>query len=106
MSRPTSTSGLPRALRPFANGQFRLLAAALLCSLLSVGIWLVASVWQVIQLGGSASDLSTVAAGASLGLVLAVLLGGVVADRVRQRWILWPSNWCVAWATAWRHCSL
>ena len=105
MSQPT-TSGLPRALRPFANGQFRLLAAALLCSLLSVGIWLVASVWQVIQLGGSASDLSTVAAGASLGLVLAVLLGGVVADRVRQRWILWPSNWCVAWATAWRHCSL
>ena len=87
MSQPT-TSGLPRALRPFANGQFRLLAAALLCSLLSVGIWLVASVWQVIQLGGSASDLSTVAAGASLGLVLAVLLGGVVADRVRQRWIL------------------
>ena len=87
MSQPT-TSGLPRALRPFANGQFRLLAAALLCSLLSVGIWLVATVWQVIQLGGSASDLSTVAAGASLGLVLAVLLGGVVADRVRQRWIL------------------
>jgi len=79
---------LPRALRPFANGQFRLLAAALVFSMLSVGIWLVASVWQVIALGGSPTDLSFVALGASLGLVLSVLVGGVVADRVPQRLIL------------------
>jgi hypothetical protein len=56
--------------------------------LFSVGIWLVASVWQVIALGGSASDLSLVAFGSSLGLTMSVLIGGVVADRVPQRKIL------------------
>jgi MFS family permease len=79
---------LPRALRPFGNGQFRLLAGALVLSLLSVGVWVVASVWQVIQLGGSPADLSIVATGAGIGLVAAVLVGGVVADRVPQRRIL------------------
>ena len=79
---------LPRSLRPFRNLQYRWLTTALACSLFSVGIWLVASVWQVIQLGGSASDLSLVAFGSSLGLTLSVLVGGVVADRVPQRKIL------------------
>ncbi len=82
------TSGLPRALRPFANGEYRLLTSALLFSLLSVGIWLVASVWQLIQIGGTASDLSLVASCGALGLVASVLVGGAVADRVRQRLIL------------------
>lgn len=79
---------LPRALRPFRSLQYRWLTTALACSLCSVGIWLVASVWQVIELGGSASDLSLVAFGSSLGLTLSVLIGGVVADRVPQRKIL------------------
>ena len=73
---------------PFDSGQYRLLAGALVFSMLSVGIWLVASVWQVIALGGSPTDLSLVALGASLGLVLSVLIGGVVADRIPQRYIL------------------
>lgn len=88
MNVAASGSRLPRALLPFASGQYRLLAVALTCSMLSVGIWLVSSVWQVIQLGGSPADLSLVALGASLGLVLSVLIGGVVADRVPQRYIL------------------
>ncbi len=88
MAEQAAPTRLPRALRPFANGQFRLLAAALVLSLLSVGVWIVASVWQVIQLGGSPADLSIVATGAGIGLVLAVLVGGVVADRVPQRRIL------------------
>lgn len=83
-----TTRTLPRALRPFGNHQYRLLATALIASLLSVGIWLVASVWQVVELGGSPADLSVVATGASIGLVVSVLIGGVVADRVPQRLIL------------------
>ncbi len=82
------TSGLPRALRPFTNPQYRLLTSALLFSLLSVGIWLVASVWQLIRIGGTASDLSLVATGGALGLVFSVLIGGAVADRIPQRLIL------------------
>ncbi|WP_394552624.1 MFS transporter [Agromyces sp. MMS24-JH15] len=79
---------LPRALRPFGVAQYRLLAVALAASLLSAGAWLVAAVWQVVQLGGSPIDLSLVAVGSSLGLVVAVLFGGVAADRIPQRRIL------------------
>lgn len=79
---------MPRALRPFMSGQYRLLVVALAASLLSAGAWIVAAVWQVIELGGTPVDLSIVAVGASLGLVAAVLVGGVVADRVPQRRIL------------------
>ncbi|GAA2028589.1 tetracycline efflux MFS transporter Tet(V) [Agromyces tropicus] len=84
----STESRLPRALRPFISGQYRLLVVALAASLLSAGAWIVAAAWQVIELGGTPIDLSTVAVGASLGLVLAVLVGGVVADRVPQRRIL------------------
>ncbi|GAA1948055.1 MFS transporter [Agromyces allii] len=79
---------LPRALRPFEGAQYRLLALALAASLLSAGAWLVAAVWQVVELGGTPIDLSLVAVGSSLGLVLAVLIGGVAADRIPQRRIL------------------
>lgn len=85
---PPSTSRWPRALRPFEVGQYRTLVAALVMSLLGAGIWLVAVVWQVIALGGGPSDLSVVATGASVGLVAAVLLGGVAADRIPQKRIL------------------
>ncbi len=78
----------PRALRPFGNPQFRILALAVTMSLLGAGTWLVAVVWQVIQLGGGPADLSFVATGASLGLVAAVLVGGVAADRIPQKRIL------------------
>ncbi|MFF2372720.1 MFS transporter [Agromyces sp. NPDC058110] len=84
----TAETNLPRALRPFGVAQYRLLAVALAASLLSAGAWLVAAVWQVVELGGTPVDLSLVAVGSSLGLVLAVLIGGVAADRIPQRRIL------------------
>lgn len=84
----TDRPRLPRALRPFGAAQYRLLALALAASLLSAGAWLVAAVWQVVELGGTPVDLSFVAVGSSLGLVLAVLIGGVAADRIPQRRIL------------------
>lgn len=79
---------LPRALRPFGDPQYRFLVASLAFSLLASGVWIVAVVWQIIALGGGPSEVSLVATGSSVGLVLAVLFGGVVADRVAQRRIL------------------
>lgn len=79
---------VPRALRPFAVGRFRILAAALVISLLGSGAWLLALVFQVRDLGGSPSDLSFVAALNALGLLVALLIGGAVADRVPQKRIL------------------
>jgi MFS family permease len=79
---------LPRALRPFRHRDYQLLASSGAASLLADGLWLVALVWQVIGLGGGPSDLSLVATASSLGLVMAVLLGGVAADRLSKRALL------------------
>ncbi|NQX26906.1 MFS transporter [Microbacteriaceae bacterium VKM Ac-2854] len=83
-----TTTSLPRALRPFVDPIYRLLVTSLAFSLLASGVWIVAVVWQIIALGGGPSEVSLVATGSSVGLVLAVLFGGVVADRVPQRRIL------------------
>ncbi len=85
---PIPWARLPRALKPFRLGQYRLLAAALTLSLLGAGMWIVAVVWQVIALGGGPVDLSMVATGGAIGMLVAVLFGGVLADRVPQRNIL------------------
>ncbi len=79
---------LPRAARPFLFGQYRRLTLALALSLFGAGVWLVAIVWQVIELDGGPLELSVVATGSSIGLIAAVLFGGVVADRVPQKRIL------------------
>jgi MFS family permease len=79
---------IPRAVRPFLHRQYRLLVGALSFSLFGGGVWLVAVVFQVIRLGGGPTELSYVALAASIGLVGAVLIGGVVADRVPQRNIM------------------
>ena len=79
---------LPRALWPFRTPQYRILAAALIASLLGAGTWIVALVFQVKDLGGTPIDLSFVATLNALGLIASVLVAGVVADRIPQKWIL------------------
>jgi MFS family permease len=81
-------SRLPRALQPFANGQYRILTAALTLSLFGAGVWIVAVVFEIIAIGGSPIDVSVVATGGAIGMLLAVLLGGVAADRIPQKRIL------------------
>jgi MFS family permease len=77
-----------RALTPFANGQYRILAIALTMSLFGSGVWLVAVVFEIIDLGGSPIELSLVATGSAIGMIVAVLFGGVLADRIPQKRIL------------------
>lgn len=79
---------LPRAVRPFREGQYRILVGAMTLSLFGAGMWIVAVVWQVIELGGGPVDLSVVATASATGLVAAVLFGGVAADRIPQRRIM------------------
>ena len=79
---------VPRAARPFLVGQYRILVGALLLSLLGAGVWLVATVFQVRELGGGPIDLSYVATANAVGLLLAVLVGGAIADRIPQKRIL------------------
>ena len=79
---------LPRALSPLRRPGYRWLAAALVLSLTSAGIYLLAVVWQVIALGGGPGALSLVTTGSAVGMLLTTLLGGALADRVPQRPIL------------------
>lgn len=78
----------PRALRPLRRRGYRLLVGSVAASLTATGMWLVAVTWQVIDLGGGPSDLSVTAAAYSAGLLAAVLLGGLAADRRSKRAVL------------------
>ncbi len=79
---------LPRAVRPFRHRDYRFLVASMAVSLFASGMWIVALVWQVIEIGGGPTELSVVATAASLGLLLSVLIGGVAADRLPRRALL------------------
>ncbi|MER7082794.1 Predicted arabinose efflux permease, MFS family [Saccharopolyspora kobensis] len=79
---------MPRVLLPFRRSSYRRLSTALCFSLFTTGLWTVGQVWEVVRLGGGASQLSFVAAAASLGALLPMLLGGAIADRVAQKTIL------------------
>jgi MFS family permease len=78
----------PKALRPFAHREYRVLIAALAISIFGSGMWAVAMVYQVIHLGGGPLELSVVAAAGSVGLVAFVLAGGIAADRFQQRLLI------------------
>jgi MFS family permease len=75
-------------LRPFRTGQYRILATALSMSLFGAGVWVIALVLQVRDLGGGPIQLSYAATGGAIGMLIAVLFGGVLADRVPQKLIL------------------
>jgi MFS family permease len=79
---------LPRAARPFVHPQYRILALAIIMSLFGAGIWLVSMVFEVKALGGGPIELSYVATANATGLIVATLIGGAVADRVPQKFIL------------------
>ena len=78
----------PRALRPLRNPAYRWLAAALVASMVGSGIWIVALVWQIVAIGGGATELSLVAGASAIGMLLTTLPGGALADRIPQRRIL------------------
>ncbi|WP_181779524.1 MFS transporter [Pseudonocardia pini] len=85
---PSVPTRLPRPLRPFRHRDYALLAASMAASLFASGLWIVALVYQVIELGGGPSQLSLVSAAAATGLLVSVLLGGVAADRMSRRLLL------------------
>ncbi|MEV1291775.1 MFS transporter [Pseudonocardia sp. NPDC049635] len=77
-----------RVLRPFRLRAYRGLALALSMSMLTSGIWTVAMVWEVIRIGGGPAQVSLVATTATVVAIVAMPIGGVVADRVPQKLIM------------------
>jgi MFS family permease len=89
MSDTRPRRSLPRAVRPFRHGQYRILALALIMSLFGAGIWLVSMVFEIKDtLGGGPIEVSYVATANAVGLIVATLIGGAVADRIPQKRIL------------------
>lgn len=79
---------LPRALKPLARKQYRLLASGLILAMFGDGIWTIAVIWQVIALGGGPGQVSLATGVAAVGMLVSTLAGGVLADRVSQRHIM------------------
>src|ERR671921_564933 len=90
--RPPTTEGemasLRRALAPLRSRDYRLLASSMGLSLFAQGLWTVALVWQVVDLGGGPGALSLATSLQAAGMLASTLLGGALADRVPQRRIL------------------
>jgi hypothetical protein len=96
--------GAPRArfqlLTPLGLRDFRLMWAGLTVSLFGDGIYLVAVAWQAYELSSSPTALSGVGLAQSLPLVLFLLLGGVLSDRVDRRRMMIASDLLRAGAIA------
>lgn len=78
----------PPILSPLAIHDFRLLWAGMTVSLLGDGLYVVAIAWQVYELSNAPTALSVVGFAWTLPLLVFVLLGGVVSDRVERRRVM------------------
>ena len=78
----------PRIFTPLRIRDFRLLWTGMTMSLLGDGIYLVAIAWQVYELSDAPTALGAVGIAWSIPVVLLVLVGGVVSDRVDRRLVL------------------
>ncbi|AKK26420.1 tetracycline efflux MFS transporter Tet(V) [Mycobacterium sp. EPa45] len=85
---PVRTTGRRRVLAPFQYREFRLLIAAMSISLFAEGMWAVVMALQVIALADDPAALSLVAACLATGMLVFILVGGIVADRVSQRAVI------------------
>ncbi|HJR45822.1 MAG TPA: MFS transporter [Actinomycetota bacterium] len=77
-----------RILRPLQIRDFRLLWTAMTVSFFGDGIYLVAIAWQVYELSNVPTALSLVGVAWSLPMVLFLLIGGVLTDRLERRRIM------------------
>ena len=78
----------PESLAVLRQRDFRLVFGAFAVSVLGDRMVNIALAFAVLGLGGSASDVGIVLAARTLPLVLSVLIGGVVADRVSRRAVM------------------
>lgn len=78
----------PRIFTPLRIRDFALLWTGMIASLFGDGIYLVAIAWQVYELSDAPTALGAVGIAWSIPVVLFVLVGGVVSDRVDRRLVL------------------
>ncbi|MCX5408693.1 MFS transporter [Streptomyces sp. NBC_00335] len=98
MSSPTSPSPGParpassRRTPEWAGRNYTLLTGAAVITNLGSHGALIATTWAVLQSGGSPGDVGLVAAARTLPLVLFLLIGGAVADRIPRHHVMVAAN--------------
>src|SRR5690242_18606728 len=83
---------LPGRLAALRERNFRLFFIGQATSQLGTGMVPVALSWAVVELTGSVSDLGLVLAAQTVPLVLFLLVGGTVADRLPRRAVMLVSD--------------
>ncbi|ROS52663.1 MFS transporter [Frigoribacterium sp. PhB24] len=81
---------------PLAHGTFRWLLAARTTGVLGNAVAPIALAFAVLDLTGSAADLGLVVAARSIANVAVLLVGGVIADRLRRDVVLIGTSWAAA----------
>jgi len=81
-----------RLLSPLRERDFALLWAGMTVSLLGDGIYFVAIAWQAYSLSNAPTALSVVGVAWTLPIVVFLLVGGAVSDRLERRRVLLIAN--------------
>ncbi|MFJ7627464.1 MFS transporter [Streptomyces sp. NPDC097595] len=83
----------PRTTRPVPAGRnYRLLTAASIITALGTHGALIAAAFAVLQAGGDGGDVGLVAAARTVPLVLFLLIGGAIADRMPRHRVMVAAN--------------
>ncbi|MBO0511066.1 MFS transporter [Streptomyces beijiangensis] len=89
----TTPAGPRRIHRPaWAGRNYTLLTSAAVVTNLGAGGALIASAFAVLESGGNAGDVGLVAAARTLPLVLFLLIGGALADRLPRHRVMVAAN--------------
>lgn len=86
--KPATDAGRWRVLAPFKSREYRLLIAAVSLSIFADGMFAVVLALQVIALDNNPVSLSIVTTCWGVAFVAFVLVGGLAADRIKQRTII------------------
>ncbi|MFF5938188.1 MFS transporter [Streptomyces sp. NPDC012508] len=93
MSTAAASPRTPRSRRPeWAGRNYVLLTVAAIVTNLGTHGALIAAAFAVIQTGGDGGDVGLVAAARTLPLVLFLLIGGAVADRIPRHRVMVAAN--------------
>ncbi len=88
IEKPVVDAGRWRVLAPFRSREYRLLIAAVSLSIFADGMFAVVLALQVIELDNNPVSLSIVTTCWGAAFVAFVLVGGITADRIKQRTII------------------
>ncbi len=88
IQKPVVDAGRWRVLAPFRSREYSLLMAAVSLSIFADGMFAVVLALQVIELDNNPVSLSIVTTCWGAAFVAFVLVGGITADRIKQRTII------------------